>query len=399
MTRPLHIKNARIWDSEKLDFPVRDIYTQNGRVVDQPHHDALVVDLEGYTIFPGLINAHDHLELNHFPRTKFQHIYENAHQWGEDVNARLNEEPFKSLRAHPLWDRLFIGGLKNLLCGATTVAHHNTLYRHLKSEQFPVRVLQKYGWAHSLHFSSDEDIVRSYKVTPKGASWFIHLAEGTDNVAAGEYQRLKKLGCVGDNTVLVHGVGVSQDDISDAATIIRGLVICPSSNHFLLGITARMSAWSRRGWPKSYFNIALGSDSRLTADGDLMDEINSIGMHTGADCDTYCVFEAMTNRAATILNSPDTGNLNSGAYADIHIGRPVYGVTRSLVDLVAINNTPQIGDPELMAKFPHIQTIPCTLDGVAKRIHISLAKQIHRCKLKEQGLEVDELPQGRFWLI
>lgn len=399
MTRPLHIKNARIWDGEKHDFAIRDLYTANGRVVDQPHHDALVVDLEGYTIFPGLVNAHDHLELNHFPRTKFRDVYDNAHQWGEDVNARLNDEPFKTLRSYPLRDRLFIGGLKNLLCGATTVAHHNTLYRPLKSEQFPVRVLQKYGWTHSLHFSSDEDIVRSYKVTPKGASWFIHLAEGADSVAASEYQRLKKLGCVSENTIFVHGVGVTIEDIIEAETITRGLVICPSSNDYLLGRTIQMSAWSRRGWLKGNFDIALGSDSRLTADGDLLDEIDSLRKQIPADCDAFCIFEATTNRPSKILNSPETGNLNLGSYADIFIGRLLSAEGRSGVNIVIRDNTPQIGNPDLMAQFPHVQTVPCTLDGVEKRINIALAKQIHRCKLKEKGLEVDDLPKGRFWLF
>jgi len=28
------------------------------------------IDASGLVIYPGLINAHDHLELNHFPRTR-----------------------------------------------------------------------------------------------------------------------------------------------------------------------------------------------------------------------------------------------------------------------------------------------------------------------------------------
>lgn len=397
MSRPLHIKNATIWDGEKHDFAIRDIYTANGHIVDQPHHDALIVDFEGYWLFPGLVNAHDHLELNHYPRTKFREVYDNAHQWGEDVNARLNDEPFKTLRAYPLWDRVFIGGLKNLLCGVTTVAHHNTLYRPLKSDEFPVRVLQKYGWTHSLHFSSDEDIIRSYKVTPKGASWFIHLAEGTDNVAASEYQRLKKLGCVGENTVFVHGVGVTQDDIGDAEKIIRGLVWCPTTNHYLLGQTIKISTYSIDSWSKGNFDIALGSDSKLTANGDLLDEIQYVVQNYMAYCDTFCIFESITNRAAKILNQSDVGHLNVGAYADIFCGQA--GETRNSVRLVVRSNIPQIGNPDLMAKFPHVQTVACMLDGMEKRINIALAKQIHRCKLKEKGLEVDDLPTGRFWLL
>ena len=213
MVQPLHIKNALIWgDNESHQ---RDLYTTN-LIVDKPANGALTVDLEGYTIFPGLVNAHDHLELNHYPRTKFRERYDNARQWSADVNERLDTEPYKSLRAYPLEDRCFIGGLKNLLCGATTVAHHNPPHKCLFRKDFPVRVLKRYGWAHSFYLSSEEEIKRSYQSTPKDVPWFIHLAEGTDEEAAGEYQRLKALGCVGQNTVLVHGVGIMMKGTIDA---------------------------------------------------------------------------------------------------------------------------------------------------------------------------------------
>ncbi|MEL7434634.1 MAG: hypothetical protein AAFN11_11870 [Chloroflexota bacterium] len=63
--------------------------------------------------------------------------------------------------------------------------------------------------------------------------------------------------------------------------------------------------------------------------------------------------------------------------------------------LIIQNGIPRIGDPEMMAKFSHVQTVACTLDGVEKRIHIDLARQIHRCTLKERGLVVDVLPTGK----
>ncbi|HVU13587.1 MAG TPA: hypothetical protein VHD90_20045, partial [Phototrophicaceae bacterium] len=145
MTRPqpLYIQNAAIYNGKlENSFDQRDLFTTDIVVAECPK-DALTVDLSGYTIFPGLVNAHDHLELNHYPRTKFRERYDNASQWSADVNARLNESPFKELRAYPLEDRCFIGGLKNLLCGATTVAHHNPPHKYLFRTDFPVRVLRK----------------------------------------------------------------------------------------------------------------------------------------------------------------------------------------------------------------------------------------------------------------
>jgi len=408
MTRPLHIKNARIWDGEKHDFAIRDLYTANGRVVDQPHHDALVVDLEGYTIFPGLVNAHDHLELNHFPRTKFRDVYDNAHQWGEDVNARLNDEPFKTLRSYPLRDRLFIGGLKNLLCGVTTVVHHGPPHKPMFRKDFPVRVLKNYGWAHSLHFNTEEEIIKSYKNTPKNVSWFIHLAEGTDEVAASEFPKLIELGCIGENTVLVHGVGLLKDDIMQSFQFYGSghgqqmpIVWCPTTNIYLLGETYH----PRMGWNTQ---LALGSDSRLTADGDLLDEMRWIAKNSrftnGEDAAVglatktiirWGVWEKDKRISVVHKDRADFVLIRSSENPALSLCES----TRKDLSLIAYNNIPQIGDPDLMAKFPHVQTVACTLDGVEKRINIALAKQIHRCKLKEKRLEVDDLPKGRFWLF
>lgn len=350
----------------------------------RPDADAHVVDLTGYRLEPAWINAHDHLELNHYPRTKFRDKYDNAHQWGEDVNARLDDEPYKSLRAYPLWDRLFIGGLKNLLCGATTVVHHNPPYRELFRRQFPVRVVKGYGWAHSLHFANDEEIVRSYRATPARTPWYIHLAEGTDEVAASEYKRLKALGCVGKNTVIVHGVGLSHDDLFDAMQHVRGLVVCPTTNRYLLQRDPPIYLWKYEG--KFWCPLAVGSDSRLTADGDWLTEYHAAG-------------EAQI-RPGVLIGVPMAGSLNRGAFADFLIARTGQSVRqRSDYALIAFRGVAQIGDPDLMLKFP-VESVPAMLDGVPKRINLDLARQIARCALTEPGLEFDALPQKRRkWFI
>jgi hypothetical protein len=394
MSQPLHIKGAQVWQE---DFSERDLYVKNGRIVgDKPNH-AVTVDLEGYTVFPGLINAHDHLELNHFPRTKFREVYDNAHQWGEDVNARLNDEPFKTLRSYPLWDRVFIGGLKNLLCGATTVVHHGPPHKPMYHNDFPVRVLKNYGWAHSLHFSTENEIQESYLRTRQGEYWFIHLAEGTDEVAANELSNLEKIIPLSLKMVLIHGIGLKP--IGDMwLPSIENLVWCPTTNHYLLNSIRNMhDDWKRIIW--------LGSDSRLTADGDLLDEIRFLRTQF-ADI-PYEDILAMV--MISTLGHPDAQELENlnlisihGHYADwlaVKSDVDLTDTARSQLAAVCTAGIPQIGNPDVMAKFPHIETVACTLDGVEKRMNVELARQVHRCTLKEQGLEVDALPTGKRFIF
>lgn len=388
MPHPLHIANAHVYNGKlENSYDQRDLYTTDVVVAERPAN-ALTVDLSGYTIFPGLINAHDHLELNHYPRTKYRERYDNAHQWGEDVNAHLDESPFKELRAHPLEDRCFIGGLKNLLCGATTVVHHNPPHKCLFKRDFPVRVLRRYGWAHSLYFSTDAEIVASYRSTPPDVPWFIHLAEGTDETAAGEYQRLKVLGCVGKNTVLVHGVGLTDDDIADAAPRVRGLITCYTTNQHLLGETPDLKEWHRLGG-----RIGIGSDSRLTAESDLMEETFHLASATidyFPHCEDRSVIWSLES-GESILGLKDIGHFNSGAAADWFIV-PDNENCRRDIPLVVRGGEPQIGDPDVMAKFPNVETVAARLDDKEKNINLRLARQIARCSLQERGLELLEDP-------
>lgn len=347
------------------------------RIMANAPRGAIPVDLTGLVIYPALVNAHDHLELNHFPRTRFRDRYPNAHEWGEEVAARLDAEPYRSLRALSLPDRCLIGGFKNLLSGALTVAHHNPPHRALFARGFPVRVVRPYGWVHSLHFTGPAELRRSFARTPRGAWWFIHLAEGTDAVAAAEYGHLRALGCAEARTVLIHGVGLTGADRAEAARTVRGLVVCPTTNRFLLGAEPDV-----RGWLNSGGRLAIGSDSRLTADGDLLDEIARAG-----EMLPDVRPAAWARRACDLLNLPGAGTLDPGAPGDL-IAAPHFPRRRSEIALVMRSGVPLIGDPPLMAQFRGVETVPATLDGAPKAIHAALARQLTRCALREPGLEI-----------
>ncbi len=325
---PTALTNALIVLPPETGPRVTTLRCDTGRILSldtPPRRGDKILDLAGYAVYPGLINAHDHLELNHFPRTKFRPVYENASQWSDDFKPHLDDEPFASLRRKPLDYQCQMGGIKNIRSGVTTVAHHNPLHKPLRSKDFVVRVIQRYGWAHSFYL--EPDVAGTYRRTPRDAPWLIHLAEGTDEVAAGELRQLDRIDCLHANTVLIHGVGMSETDRQHAIIAGAGLVWCPSSNFFLLGRTADVYQFAEAGL------LALGTDSRLTADGDMLDELRAA--HATGQITPEQLFSAVTTYAARILRLKDVGALLPGYLPDFFIA-PVAANTDPYQALIAL---------------------------------------------------------------
>src|SRR5437764_2274279 len=193
----------------------------------------LKLNLSGYMILPGLVNAHDHLEFNLFPRLG-RGPYPNAAAWADEI-FRPSEEPVASQLRLPKPVRLWWGGLKNLLSGVTSVAHHNPYEPSVFSRYFPVRVLRRFGWAHSLAFSPD--VADCFRRTPSGAPFIIHAGEGTDMESWRELYELEQGKLLRSFTVLVHGVAIRTEDLDLIRSRGTSLIWCPSSNLFTLGRT------------------------------------------------------------------------------------------------------------------------------------------------------------------
>lgn len=224
--------------------------------------DGIDLDLEGLRVFPGLINAHDHLHFSLFPRLGAG-PYANATEWARDI-YHPDQEPVRSHLAVPKHLRLIWGGVRNLLAGVTTVCHHDE-YHPVFDGVFPVRVVKQFAWAHSLVFTPN--VREQFECAPPEVPFIIHLAEGTDAGASEEVFRLHEMGLLTERTVLVHAVGLSGEGRDLVRRAGAAVIWCPSSNLYTLGRTLT------REFVQSGIRIALGTDSSLTTEGDLLDEI------------------------------------------------------------------------------------------------------------------------------
>jgi cytosine/adenosine deaminase-related metal-dependent hydrolase len=352
---------------------------------ENPRAGDLIVDLKGDRMLPGLINAHDHLQLNSLPSLEFSEHYQHVREWIADINARRRSDPlFEASVAIARDERLLIGGVKNLLSGVTTVAHHDPLYALLSTTEYPTGVVAEFGWSHSLYIDGEDQVRSSYEHTPPQWPWIIHAAEGLDASAAKEFDRLEELGCVGPNTLIVHGVALDHERRARLDRANAGLIWCPSSNLRLFGKTADVAELLERG------RVALGTDSRLSGAQDLLEELRLIGEDGGLE--EHTLESLVTRDNARLLRLSDRGSLQVGSRADILIlpsGARLSKASRVDVRLVLLNGIVRYGDKDytqIMAPSAHWAEV--RVDGRPKMLERGIAELLQNSRANENGLEL-----------
>ncbi len=385
-TRPITFINADLGRISASSLRV--VRSTIASIGEKPVPGDLVVDLEKDRILPGLINAHDHLQLNIFRRLKYRERHANVSEWIEDINRRRSSDPdFVRHLAVPLHARQLHGGLKNILSGSTTVAHHDPMHAVLLAGDFPTRVVANIGWAHSLAIEGASRVQKSYGDTPAQWPWAIHAAEGVDQEAGEEISTLNALGCVGPNTLIVHGTGMSAVQQERLVAAGAGVIWCPSSNMHLFGRTLDVSALASR------HRVALGTDSRMSGERDLLSELAVAKQ--ACQLDDLTLESMVTCDSARLLGLTDRGSLAPGTLADLLIlpaRSRLHQVKRSDIRLVMVNGQICIGDMHYIAQLaPALAWTEIELDGHRKLIGSALATQAMELDIDEPGLDVRRL--------
>ena len=207
--------------------------------------------------FPGLINSHDHLEFNLFPKLGNK-IYNDYIEWGNDINEQ-NKKQIESVKKVPKELSYQWGLYKNLICGVTTIINHgknfNTQYNNLPDVYF------NYNYLHSLSIEKKWKIKLLFKVNRLPV--LIHIGEGINKESINEIDELIKWNIFKKDLIGIHAIAMNEKQSKQ----FKAIIWCPDSNSFLYNKTANIPLL------KKHTNILFGTDSTLSANWNLWNHL------------------------------------------------------------------------------------------------------------------------------
>jgi 5-methylthioadenosine/S-adenosylhomocysteine deaminase len=329
------------------------------------------------TLFPGLIELHNHLPYDVLGLWQVPKPYQNRDQWSGTSTPdyhRLITGPMAVLGADPALVAAVVRyvEVRCLLAGTTTsqgvtlssapgiVKHFRGLVRNVESTGDP-------ALPPAATHIADVDAADAQKFLTRistGQKMILHLAEGlsTNEAAHNHFAALQFAPgqwAITPNLVGIHCVGLRDADFAVMASHGAGMVWSPLSNLLLYGQTARLGGARAAGVP-----VALGSDWAPSGSKNLLGELKAARLAAplaGADDVTDEELVAMATRTPAAMLGWDTalGSLEAGKRADLLVlaattGNPytrLVDATEADLRLVMIDGIPRVGSPTLMGRL------------------------------------------------
>jgi cytosine/adenosine deaminase-related metal-dependent hydrolase len=326
------------------------------RIVTGPGTAEISVDLHGLAILPAFINGHDNLLATYLPFQGRNWPHPTWLSWDNEIKS-------SSLFAERMLvspeDLYLLGAYRNILSGSVFVVDHiPDFVRRPFENELPVRLLSDFGIAHSVGayaLNWGRGIRAEYEFAVEHDLPFIlHIAEGFDRESRQSLRQLDEVGALGENTVLVHGLSLSDHDLDRIAAAGAHLVWCPASNRFIYNARPPIEkALSRK------INVCLGTDSAMAGGEGMLQSLKTV-MDELPSLDPLDLLAMATVNARKAFRLKDRGTLGAGQYADLVIfnRRPTDNLkelikTLELEDLFLVvrEGLPVYGDASLEKLF------------------------------------------------
>jgi 5-methylthioadenosine/S-adenosylhomocysteine deaminase len=338
--------------------------------------DVKPIDVGG-TVYPGLIELHNHLAYNALQLWQVPQKYTNRDDWGGAKNPdyrRLISGPMKLIGPDPGLMPAVVRYVEcKALIGGTTTSQGIELFSNKASRRY------YRGNIRNVEQTDDPDLrgagakigdveagsAQSFLNTIRGRPCYIlHLSEGTDDRAREHFLALKLPG-EGDDWALfhslagIHAVGLHAEDFPILARFETSMVWSPLSNLLLYGQTADVKAAKKAKKVK----IGIGSDWSPSGSKNLLGELKVARVVSEASDGLFSDREIVamaTRTAAEILKwDKGLGSLEPGKRPDLLVvdgtdGDPyehLLKATERDVALVVVGGTPRYGKRSLVERL------------------------------------------------
>lgn len=364
-----------------------------------------VIETDSF-IFPGLIDLHNHITWNLFPRWKPGELFSNRYEWQQrkEYKAAL-DGPHSQLAAdHGLiCDADRFGEIKAIVGGATSVVGSLTptpntndnaciegLARNLDNYSGFDGALLNLEKVRYEVFPFEMKLGDAAQVRPdldsgKLKAFLIHVGEGkpSDAASAREFRMLAKRGdgFLHAGVSVIHGVALGKPEFKQMAEAGVGLIWSPRSNIELYGATTDVRSAKEAG-----VKIALAPDWSPSGSDGLIEELkyaatwNASQIPPVFDLDGKELVKMATTIPAQLAGvGKQIGSLSEGLYADLLLirktGTDAYQALLHAnpgdVRLVMVGGIPVYGDRDLMDRLlpgSNLETI--TVCGYSKAVYM-----------------------------
>ncbi len=303
--------------------------------------DVPIVETDG-TIYPGLIDLHNHVHYNHIPLWDFEvHLsesqkseeggYTNRYQWGNNWDYGPSITWMKTnIQSSYRWDmaseqmkyaevQAVSGGVTAMQGSPSsgTQAWDSILSRNVELYNFGQDGISTCA----VCGAADDDYTGSHLISQSEAgtlnAWFVHLSEGVDQSSKDEFDALWNKGLIMDETIVIHGTAMDSSQFSQMASVNSELVWSPLSNLLLYGDTTDVVAAHQAG-----VSISISPDWGPSGSKNNLHELKVADMWNSNNLNgyfsNYQLVEMVTSNPADATGwAPFVGRIKADLYADL----------------------------------------------------------------------------------
>jgi cytosine/adenosine deaminase-related metal-dependent hydrolase len=382
LSGPKYILNGKIvtMDSDYSVINSGNIFIENGEIkfvldkkesFPEEFKNAPIIKTGG-TIYPGLIELHNHLSYNILPLWNVPQKYENRDQWGGTPEYRkLISGPMQVLGKTPGYVEAIVRYVeaKCLLGGTTTsqgiaLFSNNGIQKYYRGIVRNVEQTDDPDLPEALSKISDveaQDAAKFFSRLQKASCLLLHLSEGTNSNAHKHFEALKLSNgewAIWNSLAGIHCVALTKEDFEIMKEFGASVIWSPLSNLLLYGNTAKIKDAKDGG-----VLIGLGSDWSPSGSKNIFGEVKIAKLYSKFNGNVFSdreLLELVTMNAAKILKWDKViGSIEPGKRADLLILKGIKGdpyerfvqSSEKEISLVVINGVPRYGYVNLMKNF------------------------------------------------